>query len=113
MMFLLKQRHQYGKQLVGQLVAFPIVVVPDLLILQVEIIVFIWERWFSKLFTWLRNKCFSFIASATHCSFDAICHYLRLKILFINGNDVALETACPIGKIIGRSAYIRSDGCCT
>ena len=41
MMFLLKQRLQYGKQLVGQLIAFPIVVVPDLLILQVEIIVFL------------------------------------------------------------------------
>ena len=53
MMFLLKQRPQYGKQLVGQLIAFPMVVVPDLLILQVEFIVYIWERWFSKLFTWL------------------------------------------------------------
>ena len=39
MMFLLKQRPQYGKQLVGQLITFPMVVVPDLLILQVEIIV--------------------------------------------------------------------------
>ena len=44
MMFLLKQRPQYGKQLVGQLVAFPMVVVPDLLILQVAIIVYVWER---------------------------------------------------------------------
>ena len=39
MMFLLKQRPQYGKQLVRQLIAFPMVVVPDLLILQVEIVV--------------------------------------------------------------------------
>ena len=39
MMFLLKQRPQYGKQLVCQLIAVPMVVVPDLLILQVEIIV--------------------------------------------------------------------------
>ena len=30
MMFLLKQRPQYGKQLTGQLIAFPMVVVPDL-----------------------------------------------------------------------------------
>ena len=45
MMFLLKQRAQYGKQLVGQLLAFPmVVVVAELLKLHVEIIVFIWER---------------------------------------------------------------------
>ena len=41
-MFLLKQRPQYGKQFFGQLIAFPMVVVPDLLILEVEIIVYIW-----------------------------------------------------------------------
>ena len=39
---------------------------------------------------------FSFIASATGCSFDAICRYLKLKIFFIYGNGVSLETACPI-----------------
>ena len=45
MMFLLKPRTQYGKQLVGQLLAFPmVVVVAELLILHVEIIVYIWER---------------------------------------------------------------------
>ena len=38
----------------------------------------------------------SFITSATDCSFDAICHYLKLKMIFIYGNDVSLETACPI-----------------
>ena len=41
---------------------------------------------------------FSFIASATGCSFDAICRYLKLKIFLIYGNDVSLETACPIWK---------------
>ena len=46
----------------------------------------------------------SFIASATDCSFDAICHYLKLKILFVYGNDYSSETACLIWKIIGRSA---------
>ena len=40
-MFLLKQRPQYGKQFIGQPIAFPMVV-PDLLILEVEIIVYIW-----------------------------------------------------------------------
>ena len=45
MLFLLKQRAQYGKQLVGQLLAFPmVVVVAYLLILHVEFIVYIWER---------------------------------------------------------------------
>ena len=41
---------------------------------------------------------FSFIASATGCSFDAICHYLKLKMIFIYGNDISLETVCPIWK---------------
>ena len=40
----------------------------------------------------------SFIASATDCSFDAICHYLKLKMIFIYGNDISLETVCPIWK---------------
>ena len=46
MIILLKQRVQYGKQLVGQLISFlmVVVVVVDLLILLVEIIVYIWER---------------------------------------------------------------------
>ena len=41
---------------------------------------------------------FTFIASATGCSFDAMCRYLNLKIFFIYVNDVSLETACPIWK---------------
>ena len=47
MIILLKQRVQYGKQLVGQLISFlmvDVVVVVDLLILLVAIIVYIWER---------------------------------------------------------------------
>ena len=46
MIILLKQRVQYGKQLVGQLISFlmVVVVVADLLILFVEIVVYIWER---------------------------------------------------------------------
>ena len=54
----------------------------------------------------------SFIASATDCSFDAICHYLKLNIIFRYGNVVSLETACPIWKTVGQSASCFSDGCC-
>ena len=55
MMFLFKQRAQFGKQLVGQLISFlmVVVVVADLLILHDEVIGFIWVRRFSKSFTWL------------------------------------------------------------
>ena len=112
MMYLLKQRAQFGKQLVGQLISFLMVVVPDLLILQVEFIVYIWERRFSKRSPgYEKFVSLSFVVFATDCSFDAMCHYLKLKILFICGND-SLETTCPIWKTIGRSAYIFSDGCC-
>ena len=52
MAVLLKQRAQYGNNWSVSLVSPMVVVVPDLLILQVEFIVFIWERWFSKMFTW-------------------------------------------------------------
>ena len=44
------------------------------------------------------NVSLSFMASATDCSYDAICRYLKLKIFFIYGNDVSFETACPIWK---------------
>ena len=51
------------------------------------------------------KKLFLSFASATDCSFDAIGHYLNLKMFFIYGNDVSLEAACPtwkqlIGKLI-------------
>ena len=88
------------KQLVGQLIAFPIVVfVPYLLILHVENIFHIWVVVFLKCSSgYGKIVSLSFIASATDCSFDAICHYLKLKMIFICGNDVSLETACPIWK---------------
>ena len=54
----------------------------------------------------------SFIASATDCCFDAICHYLKLKIFVMYMNHVSLETTCPIWKTVGLSAYSFSDGCC-
>ena len=40
----------------------------------------------------------SFIVIATDSSFDAFCHYLKLKMIFIYGNDVSLQTVCPIWK---------------
>ena len=88
------------KQLVGQLIASPIVVfVPYLLILHVENIFHIWVVGFLKCSSgYGKIVSLSFIASATDCSFDAICHYLKLKMIFTYGNDVSLETACPIWK---------------
>ena len=88
------------KQLVGQLIAFPIVVVVlYLLILLVENIVHIWVVGFPKSTSGCEKIAYLiFIASATDCSFDAICHYLKLKMIFIYGNDVSLETACPLWK---------------
>ena len=103
------------KQLVGQLIAFPIVVfVPYLLILHVENIVHIGVVAFPKCSSgYEKIASLSFIASATGCSFDAICRYLKLKTFFIYGNDVSLETACPIWKqLVSQLSF--SDGCfCT
>ena len=89
-----------GKQLVGQIFAFPIVVVvPYLLILHVEIIVCLGTLVFQNVHLVMKKLFrFTFIASATGCSFDAMCRYLKLKIFFIYVNDVSLETACPIWK---------------
>ena len=89
------------KELVGrQLIAFPIVVfVPYLLILHVQNIFQIWVVGFLKCSSgYGKIVSLIFLASATDCSFDAICHYLKLKTIFIYGNDVSLETACPIWK---------------
>ena len=88
------------KQLVVQLIAFPMVVfVPYLLIIHVENIFHIWILGFPKCSSgYEKIVSLSFIASATDCSFDAICHYLKLKMIFIYVNDVSLETACPIWK---------------
>ena len=88
------------KQLVGQLLAFPIVVfVPYLLILHVENIVHIGVVAFPKCSSgYEKIASLSFVASATDYSFDTICHYLKLKMIFIYGNDVSLETVCPIWK---------------
>ena len=88
------------KQLVGQLFFSPIVVfVPYLLILHFENIFHIWVVGFPKCSSgYEKIVSLSFIASATDCSFDAICHYLKLKMIFTYGNDVSLETACPIWK---------------
>ena len=100
------------KQLVGQLIAFPIVVVVlYLLILLVENIVHIRVVAFPKCSSGY-EKFLSFIASATDCSFDAICHYLKLKMIFIYGKDVYLETVCPIWKQLVGQLFCFSDSCC-
>ena len=99
MMFLLKERAQYGNnwsvslQFLRWLLLYLICSFYRLNVLLIGSVGFPKRSpGYEKIVS------FSFIASATGCSFDAICRYLKLKIFFIYRNDVSLETACPIWK---------------